>query len=122
MHDFIYDGNNVFFLIFHHFQDFHCQNMHDLVIDLYNEPRSNVSKSFESPYISFHVMATVTYTLSVIVCDIITYELPKYRKFEYLTFKWIISISVCFLLSLVQRFRISTSSLPNPIRRKLNQT
>ena len=54
--------------------------MHDLDIDLYNEP-------FESPYVTVHIMATATCTISVIVCEIITYELPKYRRFESLTFK-----------------------------------
>ena len=38
-------------------------------------------------YITSHVMAIVTCTISVIVCEIITYELLKYRRLESLTFE-----------------------------------
>ena len=47
--------------------------MHDL--DLRNEPRSNVSMPFESPYVTSFLMVIVDCTTSVGVCEVISYEL-----------------------------------------------
>lgn len=58
--------------------------MHDLELGVNIKPRSNISMPFEIPYITSCLLAVVTCTMSVIICEIITYELSKYPRFELL--------------------------------------
>ena len=62
--------------------------MHDLAFDLSNGRRSNVNIPFENPSscMSSHSLSIIP-SIVVIVCEIITYELPKYCRLQYLTLK-----------------------------------
>ena len=88
IHDFLLHGNRNVFLICHHFQDIHCPNILDFDLELNTVPRSNVDLSmpFNIPYITSHIMAIISCTISVIACKIITNDLPTRRRFEILTF------------------------------------
>ena len=69
--------------------------MHEHDCDLYKKPRSNISIPIESPYITSHVITIVTYTISVIVCKIITYERSNYRRYESLTLNEKVKVMRC---------------------------
>ena len=45
----------------HHLRDIRNQNVFDLDIELWNEPRSNVNMSIESPNLTYDLMTIVMF-------------------------------------------------------------
>ena len=76
----LFDDNHNFYHLYHHFQDIHCWNVHEL--DLQNGPRSNVNMPVESTYMTFHLSSKVTCTISIIFFEIIRYELQNIAVFN----------------------------------------
>ena len=75
MHDLPFDGKSNNLPISHHFQDIYCGNVHDLDLDLYNGPRSNVNMLNESPCMTCHLMAIVIFYLFLIISKIFVVEM-----------------------------------------------
>ena len=63
------------FVACHRLRNIYSRNVHDLNIDLYNLPMSNVNISIERPHATSYVLVIAMSVLSVIACEIITYEL-----------------------------------------------
>ena len=69
------------------YEIFTVKIVHNLDSDLSNWPRSNVNTLFESQYPTSFMLAIVIFALSVTVCEIATFILPKWSQFEYLTYQ-----------------------------------
>ena len=70
IYDLLFDGNSNFLRISQHFQDIHWRNVHDLDLDLWNGPRSNVVTSIESPYMICYLVTIVISILFVTISKI----------------------------------------------------
>ena len=85
--NFLFVGKSNVCPIYHRLWDTLSRNVHDLDLDLSNGPRWNVNTPIERPHATFACVDKCNVSLSVTVCEMITYELRRWTRFDLFTLK-----------------------------------